>query len=110
MTDIILGFAGRCIYCGSKAYAPGNTRGLGKEHTIPEAISGRLIMLEASCQKCERAINLWETRLLRGALLGCKTHLGLDTKRPSIRPKELFLFDPREERKKDGKERKVTIP
>jgi hypothetical protein len=101
---------GRCIYCGSTNYAPGSNRFLGDEHIIAEAISGEMILPEASCRACERSMNRWETGLLKGALLGCKTHLGLQTKRPQQRPKALPLFDPREERKIDGRERRVMVP
>lgn len=86
---------GRCIYCGSTAYAPDSTRFLATEHIIPLALSGTLDLPQASCRRCERIINPWETKLLKGALLGCRTHLGLETRRPKDRPKALPLFDPR---------------
>lgn len=84
---------GRCIYCGETEYAPDSKRFLGLEHIIPEAISGDLELPQASCYSCERLINPWETRLLRGQLLGARTLLGLDTKRPKDRPTHLPLFD-----------------
>lgn len=110
MSDEYFGPIGHCIYCGATTYVPGRNQAPAREHIIPEGISGNLVLLEASCQHCERIINPWETRLLKGALLGSKTHLGLTTKRPSERPKELPLFDPRNERRVGGRERKVMIP
>lgn len=86
---------GLCIYCGSTTYAPDSNRFLGLEHVIPEALSGTLELPEASCRACERAINPWETRLLKGSLMGSRILLGLETKRPKDRPKRLPLFDTR---------------
>jgi hypothetical protein len=110
MADKLFGPVGRCIYCGATKYAPGSQRPLAREHIIPEGISGDLVLLEASCRRCELKINPWETRLIKGALLGCKTHLGLATKRPSGRPTSLPLFDPRVHRRTGTTERKVMIP
>jgi len=84
---------GRCIYCGSTKYAPDSARFLATEHIIPEGISGGLELPQASCRRCERAINPWETKLLRGMLLGSRTYLKLETKRPKDRPGALPLFD-----------------
>lgn len=86
---------GRCIYCGTAAYANDSSRSLAKEHIIPEALNGSLVLPQAVCCQCEQIICRWESKLLRGALLGCRTYLGLRTKRPSKRPKTLPLFDPR---------------
>jgi hypothetical protein len=110
MADTLFGPVGRCIYCGATKYAPRSQRPLAREHIIPEGISGDLVLLEASCRRCELKINPWETRLIKGALLGCKTHLGLATKRPGERPTSLPLFDPREHRRTGIVERKVMIP
>ena len=84
---------GRCIYCGATTYAPDSARLLATEHIIPEALSGTRELPQASCRRCERAINPWETKLLLGMLLGSRTHLGLQTKRPKDRPGALPLFD-----------------
>lgn len=107
MPDTLLGPVGRCIYCRVETYAPNSTQRLGDEHIIAEALNGKLVLQEASCRKCEQNINRWETALFRGVMLGCRTHLELKTS--SKRPEKLPLFDPREENKKKGKERKVDI-
>lgn len=96
---------GRCIYCGSTTYLPGGGGPPHTEHVIPFSLSGGLELPEASCRRCERAVNPWETKLIRGALLGCRTHLGLDTRNPKDRPKALTLIDPR-----TTPERKVKVP
>lgn len=85
---------GRCIYCGATSYAPDSNRFLAREHIIPEALSGGLELPRASCRSCERKINKWEAMLLRGSLLGCRTYLDLETKRPKDRPRALPLFRP----------------
>ena len=84
---------GCCIYCGATEYFPGSKEPPHLEHVIPEAINGTILLGEASCRACERRINPWETKLLKGALLGCRTYLKLDTKRPKDRPSSLPLFD-----------------
>jgi hypothetical protein len=84
---------GVCIYCGAGSYAPDSKRFLALEHIIPEGLSGDLELPQASCRACERAINPWETRLLKGNFLGARTFLGLETKRPKDRPQKLPLFD-----------------
>jgi HNH endonuclease len=42
---------GRCVCCGD------TTPPLGREHIIPFAFAGKLILPEASCKRCERIIN-----------------------------------------------------
>jgi hypothetical protein len=84
---------GKCIYCGIDRYAPDSTRALGLEHIIPEGLNGELLLPNASCRDCERRINEAEQHLLKGTLLGCRTYLGLRTKRPKDRPEKLPLYD-----------------
>jgi hypothetical protein len=81
-----------CIYCGALSYARDSPRYLATEHIIPEAINGEMLLPRASCRNCERIINPFETAILRSALLGCRTHLKLKTKRPKDRPKSLPVF------------------
>ena len=96
---------GACIYCGCHTYEVGGSNPPRREHIIAEAIDGDLVLEEASCKRCERITCSWETRVLKGALLGCKTYLGLRTKSPRDRPKELPLFDTSR-----VPERKVMVP
>lgn len=49
---------GRCIYCGA-------TAGLTREHIVPFAISGDLILPDASCKDCSRVTSSLETSLLK---------------------------------------------
>ena len=39
---------GKCIYCGSTEPA------LTTEHVIPEALGGTELLLEATCEECQR--------------------------------------------------------
>lgn len=84
---------GRCIYCGATTYAPGSKRPLAGEHIIPFGLNGNLVLLEASCQDCERITGNMESKWLKGSLLACRTFLGLQTRNPKDRPKALPLFD-----------------
>ncbi len=49
---------GICIYCGS---AGNDEQALTKEHVIPDGIGGDLILPDASCIKCARKIQPFET-------------------------------------------------
>jgi len=45
---------GRCIYCSSPIYSADEpARKFGDEHIIPDGLGGDLLLLEASCKKCE---------------------------------------------------------
>jgi hypothetical protein len=94
-----------CIYCGATRYAPDNNRYLAEEHIIPLGLNGSYILPKASCRRCERITGNVETKVLRGALLGCRTHLNLQTRRPKDRPKSLPLFD-----QTRAQERRVMVP
>jgi hypothetical protein len=84
---------GKCIYCGADRYATDSRRFLAPEHIVPFALNGNLVLPQASCRKCERITGRTETLVLKGALLGCRTYLGLQTRSPKERPKALPLFD-----------------
>ena len=85
--------AGACIYCGAAMYHPTSSRPLADEHIIPFGLNGDLILPESTCQACERMTGQFEAVVLRGSLLGCRSLLGLQTRRPKDRPKALPLFD-----------------
>jgi hypothetical protein len=61
---------GECIYCGSQ-------EGLSREHVIPFALSGDLVLQAASCEECSQATKRFETRLLRGVLRQLRVHRDL---------------------------------
>lgn len=56
----------------------------------------------ASCRKCERVTGRDEQLLLRGALYGSRLRLGLRTRNPRDKPKDLPLFN--------DAGRKISIP
>lgn len=97
--------ANRCIYCGSLVYARDSKRLLAEEHIIPLGLNGTDVLPRASCRHCERVTGRLESKVLRGALLGCRTILNLQTRSPKERPKTLPLFYTVE-----GVERKAEIP
>ena len=84
---------GKCIYCGAERYASDSKRELAEEHIIPFGLNGELTLPQTSCRRCERITGRNDGLLLKGALLGCRTHLGLRTRSPKERPKALPLFD-----------------
>ena len=77
-----MGYApvGRCIYCGSQ------DNRLGREHIIPLALSGDLVLPAASCRACEKVTGGFEQRVLQGPLLSARAALELRTRRPDRRP------------------------
>ncbi|EKS38743.1 hypothetical protein [Afipia clevelandensis] len=86
--------ANQCIYCGATSYAVDSKRYLAEEHIIPFGLNGNVVIPRASCRRCERITGRTESIVLKGSLLGCRTHLRLQTRLPKDRPKVLPLFDP----------------
>ena len=72
---------GSCIYCGAVEYEGGSDRRLGDEHIIPEGLNGALELREASCKRCEAAINPKEQSILRGVMWASRFNLGMRMKR-----------------------------
>lgn len=72
---------GSCIYCGAVKYEEGLDRRLGGEHIIPEGLNGTLELKEASCKRCEAAINPKEQSILRGVMWASRFNLGMRMKR-----------------------------
>lgn len=64
---------GRCIYCGTSE-GP-----LTKEHVIPRGLNGEFVLQEACCNACKKAIDLFETKVLRNTLRPSRAHMGLRT-------------------------------
>jgi len=88
MSTIALEPFGRCIYCDATRYSNEREK-LAREHLIPQAINGRLILPEASCGDCEKKINRFERYCGQKIFGPLRYSLGLDTKRPKERPTHL---------------------
>lgn len=69
-----------CIYCKSKDDK------LSKEHIIPLALGGRLILPHASCDSCNKMTSDFEGRLLRNSYKSLRVHLNLPTRHPDEIP------------------------
>jgi hypothetical protein len=82
----------RCVYCGSAQYASDSKRYLAEEHIIPYGLNGDLVIPEASCRSCERITGRQESIMLKGALQGVRSFLGLKSRNPKDKPKVLPLF------------------
>ena len=83
---------GRCIYCGAGQYRKDRpSPKLGDEHIVPLSLGGNLILPEASCHDCEKAINKVEAPLTRGLFLPARTKLKFPTRRKKDRPTHLPL-------------------
>jgi hypothetical protein len=74
---------GKCIYCGYKS------TGLAKEHVIPEAIFGNIILLQACCKNCEAIINPFEQKTLRKTWGIARYRLHITGKRKKLRAAEM---------------------
>jgi HNH endonuclease len=80
----------RCIYCGSND----NPSKLTTEHIIPEGIGGQLEFFRASCEDCQREIEVFEGRLINSTFEGARAILGIASKRSRPRGKvKLHEFD-----------------
>lgn len=75
----------RCIYCGATD-AP-----LGKEHIIPYGLGGDLILPRASCKTCGDITGPLEQTCLRTMLGPARIRLGIQTRNPEDRRKEVKL-------------------
>ena len=64
---------GQCIYCGDKS----NTELLTREHIMPFALNGTLVIPKASCPKCSEITSKVETFCLQKMFIDARTHLGL---------------------------------
>ena len=75
---------GECIYCGA-------THDLGKEHAVPYGLNGHWTLLQASCRDCADITHRFERDTMRGMLKPVRVALGMQTRRPTQRPKTLPL-------------------
>jgi hypothetical protein len=78
---------GVCIYCHR---APPEVPVLTDEHILALSLGGYLILPKSSCTDCQETINEFESELTGKILLDIRTHLGVRTRRPKKRPKELY--------------------
>ena len=67
----------KCIYCGRATSAQ---VALTKEHIIPESFGGNLILPKASCYRCMKPINKFETACFDGMIYYSRYHLGITGK------------------------------
>jgi hypothetical protein len=79
-----------CIYCGAK-------EGLSKEHVVPLALGGNLILPSASCTKCAAITSDLEGKVLRGFMHDSRAVGGFPTRRPKERPKVIHYQVERED-------------
>jgi HNH endonuclease len=74
-----------CIYC-NHLYLDTD---LSKEHVIPQALGGNLILSSASCKKCAIQTSKIERLILRGHWLGIRKKLGLKSQHGSKQPQTI---------------------
>jgi hypothetical protein len=67
---------GYCIYCGTTKGA------LSKEHIVPYALNGNLVLPDASCEKCSAITKKYEDTCLRVMLKPLRTRLRMQSRRP----------------------------
>jgi hypothetical protein len=73
---------GRCIYCGT-------TEGpLGKEHVVPLALNGDLLLPRSSCSSCSAVTGKFEGDVLRHDFLLHRARYDFKTRRPNDRPRD----------------------
>ena len=72
---------GCCIYCGAKDVK------LTDEHVVPYALGGNTAVFEkACCITCQRVIQPYEQRILRGQLGAFRSRIDAPTRNPKDRP------------------------
>jgi len=76
---------GYCIYCGARGVR------LTREHVIPHAIGGHLVLREASCDTCCQATAEVERAVLHESLLLFRTKLDYPTRKKQGRPARASL-------------------
>jgi len=64
---------GRCIYCG-------NTDDLRREHVIPYALGGRMVLQKATCKTCADITSEFEGDVLRGPFRAVRAFRGLGSR------------------------------
>src|SRR5437660_6760894 len=72
---------GKCIYCGTTEGA------LSEEHVTPFGLSGLLVLLHASCERCRDITSALETTILRDQMSAARSALRTKTRHPKERAK-----------------------
>lgn len=71
----------RCLYCPATELRPGLGEPLSEEHFVTEGLGSRLVLLEASCEKCAQQTNRFETIVLKHSLLAVRRKLRIRGKK-----------------------------
>lgn len=70
---------GKCIYCGA-------TEGLSREHIVPFALNGSIVLQEASCASCAAITSSFERRVLRDSLGPARDVMDISSRNKKNRP------------------------
>lgn len=76
---------GHCIYCGA------NECDLSKEHVVPLALGGNVVLPKASCSECAEITSKFERFWARKVLGPFRVRTGAPTRRSNLRPTDLPL-------------------
>jgi hypothetical protein len=96
---VVLGTAGKCIYCGRESEP------LRTEHIVPYGLNGPWELLKATCDDCAAITSAVEKSVLKDSLIVLRSALKLPTRRKKHRPISFPLTITR-----DGKEQTVKVP
>ncbi|MEO7050358.1 MAG: hypothetical protein ABI128_01715 [Rhodanobacter sp.] len=83
---------GQCVYCGD------NEGKLTKEHIVPRALHGNLVLPDASCNGCCAITSNFERRVLRGFLENGRRAMGISSRhkkhlKPDFIPTQFIAID-----------------
>lgn len=79
---------GKCIYCGRTP----SLRALTEEHIVPHGLGGRVSILGASCDTCQKIIHRVEEFCLRFQFLEPRTHLRIGRRHKKERRSDLRVL------------------
>jgi len=65
---------GHCIYCG-------RTDNLSREHIIPFGLNGNVVLLAASCARCQKITASFEREVLRGSMRAIRVRLQFQSRK-----------------------------
>jgi hypothetical protein len=65
---------GHCIYCG-------RTDNLSREHIIPFGLNGNVVLLAASCARCQKITASFELAVLRGSMRAVRVRLQFQSRK-----------------------------
>ena len=90
---------GHCIYCRA------HDKKLTDEHTIPDGMGGRHILPKASCESCQKTINLFEQYCMRTLFPNTRAAWGIKGSRKRQEPKRSIKV-----KKRDGTIQRIHRP